>query len=57
MDLLCILVCCGLVLICIELTIFACAILYVFLVAAYDVVSGWVQNLKWKWRCARRRRK
>lgn len=57
MDMLCILVCCGLVLICIELTIFACAMLYVFLVAAYDVVSDWVRNLKWKRRNARRRRK
>lgn len=50
-----------LVLICIELTIFikltifTCAVLYSFLVAAYKVGSDWVQNLKWKRRCAGRK--
>lgn len=57
MDMLYILVCFLLILICIELTIFTCAVLYEFLTAAYDVVSGWVQDLKWKRRNARRRRK
>lgn len=43
-------------LICIVLTLFTSVVLYEFLAAAYDVVSGWVQNLKWKRRCARRRK-
>lgn len=38
-----------------ELTLFTSVVLYEFLAAAYDVVSGWVQNLKWKWRCAGRK--
>lgn len=52
-----ILVCVTLALICIVLTLFTSVVLYEFLTAAYDAVSDWVQNLKWKWRCAGRRRK
>lgn len=58
-----ILVCFLLVLICIELTIFikltifTCAMLYAFLVAAYNIISDWVRNLKWKRRCAGRKKK
>lgn len=57
MDMLYILVCVTLALICIALTLFTSVMLYEFLTAAYDVVSGWVQELKWKRRNARRRRK
>lgn len=57
MDMLYILVCVTLALICIVLTLFTSVLLYEFLAAAYDVVSGWVQELKWKRRNARRRRK
>lgn len=55
MDMLCILAIYMAALICIVLTIFTRAVLYSFLVAAYDVVSGWIQNLKWKRRCAGRK--
>lgn len=48
MERLYILVCFLLVLICIVLTLFTSVVLYEFLTAAYDVVSGWIQNLKWK---------
>lgn len=44
----------------IVLTLLTSVVLYeffTFLTAAYDVVSCWVQNLKWKRRNARRRRK
>ena len=41
----------------IKLTIFTCAMLYAFLVAAYNIISDWIRNLKWKRRCAGRRRK
>lgn len=44
-------------LICIVLTLFTSVLLYEFLAAAYDVVSDWIQNLDWKRRNARRRRK
>lgn len=54
MDMLYILVCFLLILICIELTIFTCAVLYAFLVAAYDVVSDWVLGLKWRRRKAKK---
>lgn len=57
MDLLCILAIYMAALICIVLTLFTSVVLYEFLTAAYDVVSDWVQNLKWKWRCAKRGRK
>lgn len=57
MDLLCILAIYMAALICIVLTLFTSVVLYEFLAAAYDVVSGWIQNLKWKRRNARRRRK
>ena len=57
MDMLYILVCVTLALLCIVLTLFTSVVLYEFLTAAYDVVSGWVQELKWKRRNARRRRK
>lgn len=57
MDMLYILVCVTLALLCIVLTLFTSVVLYEFLAAAYDVVSGWVQELKWKRRNARRRRK
>lgn len=40
-------------LICILLTIFTSVALYEFLAAAYDVVSDWVRELEWEWRCAR----
>ena len=56
MERLYILVCFLLVLICIVLTLFTSVVLYEFLTAAYDVVSGWIQNLKWKRRCASGRR-
>lgn len=36
---------------------FTSVVLFEFLVAAYDVVSGWMQNLKWKRRCAGRKKK
>lgn len=55
MERLYILVCFLLVLICIVLTLFTSVVLYEFLTAAYDVVSGWIQNLKWKRRCAGRK--
>lgn len=55
MERLYILVCFLLVLICIMLTPFTSVVLYEFLTAAYDVVSGWIQNLKWKRRCAGRK--
>ena len=57
MDLLCILAIYMAALICIVLTLFTSVVLYEFLAAAYDVVSGWIHNLKWKRRYARRRRK
>jgi hypothetical protein len=57
MDLLCILAIYMVALICVALTLFTSVVLYAFLTAAYDVVSGWVRNLKWKRRNARRRRK
>lgn len=57
MDLLCILAIYMAALIDIVLTLFTSVVLYEFLTAAYDVVSDWVQNLKWKRRNARRRRK
>ena len=57
MDMLYILMCVTLALLCIVLTLFTSVVLYEFLAAAYDVVSGWVQELKWKRRNARRRRK
>lgn len=56
-DVLCILAIYMAALICIVLTLFTSVVLYEFLTAAYDVVSDWVQNLKWKRRNARRRRK
>ena len=57
MDMLCILAIYMAALICIVLTLFTSVVLYEFLAAAYDMVSGWVQNLKWKWkwRCARKK--
>lgn len=55
MERLYILVCFLLVLICIVLTLFTSVVLYEFLTAAYDVVSGWIQNLKWKRRCTGRK--
>ncbi len=55
MERLYILLCFLLVLICIVLTLFTSVVLYEFLAAAYDVVSGLVQNLKWKQRCAGRK--
>lgn len=57
MDMLCILAIYMAALICIVLTLFTSVVLYECLVAAYDVVSDWVQELKWKRRNARRRRK
>lgn len=57
MDLLCILAINMAALICIALTLFTSVVMYEFLTAAYDVVSDWVRNLKWKCRNARRRRK
>lgn len=57
MDLLCILAIYMAALICIVLTLFTSVVLYEFLTAAYDVVSDWVQNLKWKRRCAGRKKK
>lgn len=57
MDLLCILAIYMAALICIVLTLFTSVVLYKFLTAAYDMVSDWVRNLKWKRRNARRRRK
>lgn len=57
MDLLCILAIYMAALIVIVLTLFTSVVLYEFLTAAYDVVSDWVRNLKWKRRNARRRRK
>lgn len=57
MTVLCILAIYMAALICIVLTLFTSAVLYEFLVAAYDVVSDWIQNLDWKRRNARRRRK
>ena len=59
MDMLCLLAIYMAALICIVLTLFTSVVLYEFLTAAYDVVSGWVQNLKWKWkwRCAGRKKK
>ena len=57
MDLLCILAIYMVALICVALTLFTSVVLYAFLTAAYDVVSGWVRNLKWKRRNARKRRK
>lgn len=57
MDLLRILAIYMAALICIMLTLFTIVVLYEFLTAAYDVVSCWVRNLKWKRRCARRKKK
>lgn len=60
MDMLCILCIFATymaVLICIVLTIFTSVVLYEFLTVAYDVVSDWAQNLKWKRRCAGRKKK
>ena len=57
MDMLCILAIYMAALICIVLTLFTSVVLYEFLAAAYDVVSDWVQNLKWKRRCAGRKKK
>lgn len=57
MDMLCILAIYMTALICVGLTLFTSVVLYAFLTAAYDVVSDWVRNLKWKRRNARRRRK
>lgn len=57
MTVLCILAIYMAALICIVLTLFTSVVLYEFLTAAYDVVSGWVQELKWKRRNAERRRK
>lgn len=55
MDLLCILAIYMAALICIVLTLFTSVVLYEFLTAAYDVESGWIQNLKWKRRFAGRK--
>lgn len=57
MDLLCILAIYMAALICIVLTLFTSVVLCEFLTAAYDMVSDWVRDLKWKRRNARRRRK
>lgn len=57
MDLLCILAIYMAALICIMLTLFTSVVLYEFLTAAYDVVSDWIRNLKWKRRCAGRKKK
>lgn len=57
MDMLCLLAIYMAALICIVLTLFTSVVLYEFLTAAYDAVSDWVQNLKWKWRCAGRKKK
>lgn len=57
MTVLCILAIYMAALICIVLTLFTSVVLYEFLADAYDVVSDWVQELKWKRRNARRRRK
>lgn len=51
MDILCILCVLAIymaVLICIVLTIFTSVVLYEFFTSAYDVVSDWVQELKWE---------
>lgn len=42
-------------LICIVLTLFTSVVLYAFLVAAYNIISDWIRNLKWKRRCAGRK--
>lgn len=57
MDLLCILAIYMAALICIVLTLFTSVVLYEFLTAAYDAVSDWVRNLKWKRHCAGRKKK
>ena len=57
MDLLCILAIYMAALIDIVLTLFTSVVLYEFLTAAYDVVSDWIRNLKWKRRCAGRKKK
>lgn len=57
MDMLCILAIYMAALICIVLTLFTSVVLYEFLAAAYDVVSGWVQNLKWKRRNGRKEKR
>lgn len=57
MDMLCILAIYMAALICIMLTLFTSVVLYEFLTAAYDVVSDWIRNLKWKRRCAGRKKK
>lgn len=57
MDMLCILAIYMTALICVGLTLFTSVVLYAFLTAAYDVVSDWVRNLKWKRRCAGRKKK
>lgn len=57
MDMLCILAIYMAALICIVLTLFTSVVLYEFLTAAYDVVSDWIRNLKWKRRCAGRKKK
>lgn len=46
---------CGLI--CVSLTLFTSVVLYECLAAAYDVVSDWIQDLEWKRRYARRRKK
>ena len=57
MDMLCLLAIYMAALICIVLTLFTSVVMNEFLTAAYDVVSDWVRNLKWKRRNPRRRRK
>ena len=57
MDMLCILAIYMTALICVGLTLFTSVVLYAFLTAAYDVVSDWVRNLKWKRRCEGRKKK
>ena len=56
-DALCILAIYMAALICIVLTLFTSVVLYEFLAAAYDVVSGWVQDLKWKRRNGRKEKR
>lgn len=53
MDMLCILAIYIAAFVCILLTIFTSVALYELLTAAYDVVSDWVRELEWEWRCAR----
>ncbi len=56
-DALCILAIYMAALICIVLTLFTSVVLYEFLAAAYDVVSGWVKELKWKRRNGRKEKR